>query len=236
MARVREGWALAAYRQRQARIYESVVQSGRGRRISGSAAVSEKPSDISHKWRRTRAMASTKVGDGLAYQAAVRWAEGRCCCSRWAARVVQEKSRHQELDVVQGDGPPTTGVGSPRPDALAPPLGRVTSSCQRLTNHSRICVGSTARSVHSKALCGEFGLGQTLNQTTSSGWLHGRACPCDPNRRLRGEFRVRVAPLYQATAAGGPYQTGMVDNEVMVSARDETSRPFRRGRRVAAPG
>ena len=35
-----------------------------------SAADSEKPSDASHRWRRTRAMAST-VGDGLAYQAAV---------------------------------------------------------------------------------------------------------------------------------------------------------------------
>ena len=37
-------------------------------------------------------MASTQVGDGLAYQAAVRWAEGRCCRRRCAARVVQEKN------------------------------------------------------------------------------------------------------------------------------------------------
>ena len=36
----------------------------------------EKPSDASQRWRRTRAMASTKVGDGLSYQAAVRWVMG----------------------------------------------------------------------------------------------------------------------------------------------------------------
>ena len=52
----------------------------------------EKPSDASHRWWRTKAMASTKVGAGLAYHAAVRWIMGRCFCSRWAARVIQEKS------------------------------------------------------------------------------------------------------------------------------------------------
>ena len=46
--------------------------------------------------------ASTKVGGGLAYQAAVRWAEGRCCRRRWAARVVQEKSPLR-IGVVRGD-------------------------------------------------------------------------------------------------------------------------------------
>ena len=39
-----------------------------------------------------RAMASTKVGDGLSYQAALRWVMGRRFCNAWAARVVQEKS------------------------------------------------------------------------------------------------------------------------------------------------
>ena len=33
------------------------------------------------RWRRTRAMASTKVGDGLAYQAAVRWVIGWRSCN-----------------------------------------------------------------------------------------------------------------------------------------------------------
>ena len=37
-------------------------------------------------------MASTKVGDGLSYQAALRWVMGRRFCNAWAARVVQEKS------------------------------------------------------------------------------------------------------------------------------------------------
>ena len=60
--------------------------------MSGSATDSEKPSDASHRWRRARAMASTKVGDGLSYQAALRWVMGRRFCNAWAARVVQEKS------------------------------------------------------------------------------------------------------------------------------------------------
>ena len=55
--------------------------------MSGSATDSEKPSDASHRWRRTRAMASTKVGDGLSYQAAVRWVMGRRFCNAWAASV-----------------------------------------------------------------------------------------------------------------------------------------------------
>ena len=44
--------------------------------MSVLAADSEKPSEASHRCRRARAMASTKVGDGLAYQAAVRWVMG----------------------------------------------------------------------------------------------------------------------------------------------------------------
>ena len=56
---------------------------------SGSPADSSKPSDASHRCRRTRAMASTKVGDGLSYQAALRWVMGCRFCNAWAARVVQ---------------------------------------------------------------------------------------------------------------------------------------------------
>ena len=52
----------------------------------------EKLSDAIHRSRRTRAMASTKAGAGLAYQAAVRWVIGRCSCSEWEARVIQENS------------------------------------------------------------------------------------------------------------------------------------------------
>ena len=37
-------------------------------------------------------MASTKIGEGLSYQAALRWVMVRCFCSEWGARVVQEKS------------------------------------------------------------------------------------------------------------------------------------------------
>ena len=59
--------------------------------MSELPADSEKPSDTRHRCRRTRAMVSTKVGDSLSYQAAVRWVMGCCFCNAWAARVVQEK-------------------------------------------------------------------------------------------------------------------------------------------------
>ena len=55
-------------------------------------------------------MASTKVGDGLSYQAALRWVMGRRFCNAWAARVVQEKSPSRA-----GRG---TGDGEIRPLAL----------------------------------------------------------------------------------------------------------------------
>ena len=49
-------------------------------------------------------MASTKVGDGLSYQAARRWVMGCRFCNAWAAKVVQEKSPSR-AGVVAGDGP-----------------------------------------------------------------------------------------------------------------------------------
>lgn len=57
---------------------------------SASGTDIEKVCDAIHRWRRTKAMASTKVGDGLAYQAAVRWTMGRRSCDPWAARAIQE--------------------------------------------------------------------------------------------------------------------------------------------------
>ena len=60
--------------------------------VSGSAEDREKPSDASHRRRRTRAMASPKVGDGLPYQAALRLGHGAPVCKAWATRVVQEQS------------------------------------------------------------------------------------------------------------------------------------------------
>ena len=45
-----------------------------------------------HRRRRTKAIASTKVGSDLAYQAALRGLAGLRSNSRWAARVIQENS------------------------------------------------------------------------------------------------------------------------------------------------
>ena len=58
--------------------------------MSSSSYDVEKLCDAVHKWRHTRAMASTKVGTGLAYQAAVRWMIGRRFCNAWAAKAIQE--------------------------------------------------------------------------------------------------------------------------------------------------
>ena len=106
--------------------------------MSGSATDSEKPSDASHRWRLTRAMASTKVGDGLSYQAALRWVMGRRFCNAWAARVVQEKSPSRAGVVrAMARSDHWRCVSTPR---WVRTSWKVTSSCQRSTNHSRIWV------------------------------------------------------------------------------------------------
>ena len=68
--------------------------------MSGSPADSDKPSEVSHRCRRTRAMASTKVGDGLSYQD-----PGRV--DTWMNR--------------RGDWPGTSHIPMVQPDELAPP-------------------------------------------------------------------------------------------------------------------
>ena len=49
----------------------------------------EKPSDASYRWRCTKAMTSTKVGDGLSYQAARRWVMGLPFFQRVGSQVAQ---------------------------------------------------------------------------------------------------------------------------------------------------
>ena len=66
---------------------------------SGSSDDVEKPCEAIQRWRRTRAMASTKVGTGLAYQATVRWVIGQRSCNAWAARATQENKPFPQMDV-----------------------------------------------------------------------------------------------------------------------------------------
>ena len=163
--------------------------------MSGSATDSEKPSDASHRWRRARAMASTKVGDGLSYKrpcagswgavSATRgrpgWSRrrvpvGRACHGRW-------RDRHWRC------------VSTPR---WVRTSWKVTSSCQRSTNHSRIWVGSAAGSVQSRGLSGEGALGVSdQHPANEDGGLAGAV----PDRRLGSEFHGAGDASYQATSA-----------------------------------
>ena len=59
-------------------------------------------------------MASTNVGAGLAYHAAVRWIRGRCFCYRRAAREIQEK-RPVNTGVVRAMAPPDHWRWIPNP-------------------------------------------------------------------------------------------------------------------------
>ena len=142
-------------------------------------------------------MASTKVGDGLSYQAALRWVMGRRFCNAWAARVVQEKSPSRAGVVrVMARSDHWRCVSTPR---WVRTSWKVTSSCQRSTNHSRIWVGSAAGSVQSRGLSGEGALGVSdQHPANEDGGLAGAV----PDRRLGGEFHRRaVMPSYQATSA-----------------------------------
>ena len=75
---------------------------------------------------------------------------------------------------------------------------KVTSSCQRRTNHSKIWVGSAAGSVHSKAWVAKAPWGSRINtQRMRTGGL--------PERYHTAVWEVsstaRVVPSYQATVA-----------------------------------
>ena len=138
-------------------------------------------------------MASTKVGNGLAYQAAVRWAEGSLLPQKMGCQGGPGEDPHQDWR--------STGNGSIRPLALglhaqvSPHLLKGDLQLQRSTNHSRICVGSADGSVQSKAwgvnsLCGS----RTKTQRRGTGGLPERyqTAVCDVSST------VRVVPSYQA--------------------------------------
>ena len=162
--------------------------------MSGSVTDVEKPSDSSHSWRLTRAMASTKVGDGLSYQAA--------CVGSWGAVFATRErpgwSRRRDPADRRGAG---DGQVGPLALGLHAQVGthllKGDLHCQRRTNHSRIWVGSAAGSVHSKAWVAKAPWGSRIStQRMRTGGL--------PERYQTAVWEVsstvRVAPLYQATA------------------------------------
>ena len=141
-------------------------------------------------------MASTKVGDGLLYQAALRWVMGRRFCNAWATRVVQEK-RPSSMGVVRAMAKSDHWRWvSPRPDGPAPPerWPPVASAGQTFQD-----LGRVRRRVGT-----EQGLGAKApwrsrinTQRMSTGGLPERyqVAVCEVSST------VRVVPSYQATAA-----------------------------------
>ena len=189
--------------------------------MSGSATDSEKPSDASHRWRRARAMASTKVGDGLSYQAALRWVMGCRFCNAWAARVVQEKSPSR-AGVVRGDGE----IG-PLALCLHTQMGSylVEGDLQLPAQYKPFQdLGRVRRRVGTEqGLSGEGALGVSdQHPANEDGGLAGAV----PDRRLGGEFHgagdavvpghLGAGPSYirllkenfQPAAAAGPSMAG----------------------------
>ena len=172
--------------------------------MSGSATDSEKPSDASHRWRRARAMASTKVGDGLSYQAALRWVMGRRFCNAWAARVVQEKSPSRAGVVrAMARSDHWRCVSTPR---WVRTSWKVTSSCQRSTNRSRIWPFQDLSRVRRRVgteqgLSGEGALGVSdQHPANEDGGLAGAVA----DRRLGGEFHGAGGAVVPGHRGAGP--------------------------------
>ena len=164
--------------------------------MSGSATDSEKPSDASHRWRRARAMASTKVGDGLSYQAALRWVMGCRFCNAWAARVVQEKSPSRRAWCGRWRDR-TTGVVSPPPRWVRT-SGKVTSSCQRSTKPFPGSGSGPRRVGTEQGLSGEGALGVSDQHPANEG---RGAAGAVPDRRLGGEFHGAGDAVVPGTSA-----------------------------------
>jgi len=120
-----------------------------------------KVAEAGHMVLRTDAIASEKVGADLAYQAADRagvlWF--RCC--RWAARATQEnKPKRAGVVRAMARSDHWRWVSTPR---WARTSWKVTSSCQRRTNHSMTCLAGTSGSVHNRACGSNFPSGSRIN-------------------------------------------------------------------------
>ncbi len=85
--------------------------------------------------------------------------------------------------------------------------GKVTSSCPRRTNHSRICCGSAAGSVPSKAYGVQAPWGSRINPPANE---DGRFAGAVPDRRLGGEFHCGGGAVISGHCGAGPPHVGLV--------------------------
>ena len=166
--------------------------------MSGSATDSEKPSDASHRWRRARAMASTKVGDGcrtkrpcagswgvvFATRGRPGWSRrrvpvGRAWCGRWRDRPLA-LCLHTQMGsyLVEGD------LQLPAQYKPFQDLGRV-----------RRRVGTE------QGLSGEGALGVSNQHPANE---DGRLAGAVPDRRLGGEFHGAGDAVVPGHLGAGP--------------------------------
>ena len=100
---------------------------------------------------------------------------------------------------------------------------KVTSSCQRSTNHSRIWVGSAAGSVPEQGLSGEGALGVSNQHPANE---DGRLAGAVPDRRLGGEFHGAGDAVVPGHLGAGPSYIRLLKENF----QRRPPRPFNGGR------
>ena len=139
-----------------------------------------------HNPRRTSASALTKVGSILSYQAA-RQTQTPGPCQRWCAFSVTSENNPSVTGAILAMARSVHGccVSTPR---WAQTSVKVTSSCQRCTKYSRICIGVCRRSIYSWAWVENVPSGsRTRTQRTGRGGDR-----CDTKWRSENDLHLPV--------------------------------------------
>ena len=150
-------------------------------------------------------MASTKVGDGLSYQAALRWVIGCRFCNPWAARVVQEKrpSRAGVVRAMARSGPLALGLHAQVGPHLLKGDLQLPAQDKPFQNLGRVrCRIGTEQS-----LGGESALGVSDQHPANE---DGRLAGAVPDRRLRVEFHRAGGAVVPGHLGAGPSYVGVI--------------------------
>ena len=160
----------------------------------------ENPSDASHRWRRTRGdgihesrrrfvvPGGGALGDGMMFLQGVGGQGGPGGEAQQDRRVVRAMARSDHW----------RWVSMPR---WVRTSWKVTSSCQRRTNHSSIWVGSAAGSVQRRAWGSKVPWG---SRTNTQRMRYGRLARALPGGGLGGEFHVASGAVVPIHRSDGP--------------------------------
>ena len=155
-------------------------------------------------------MASTKVRDGLSYQAALRWVMGCGFCNETAARVIQEKISRKRDPAGRawcGRWPGrTTGAGSPRPGGT-----HLRESNFQLPAQDKPFqdLGRVRRGVGAQQVLGGAGALGVADQHPAN--EDGRLGGAVPDRHLRREFHRAGGAVIPGHSHTGPSYLGLVE-------------------------